>query len=244
MNANLFKSILSTMKPITLEPTMYVVGKSEGLRVLTTDPAKVIGLNLLLHKANFEIFELDKSVEKFTFSLEKLINTVDNIGHEDTVELDIFSDSLELKIAGSQKRRFKIELLNTTEEKPKGVPNYTYTAKAKLMTKGLEIACNDVSKFTDTISFKVLSNGLVIGGADGSCENELIKGLSTNLLDFSTSKEFTVSFTNEFLYNVISASKAFSDIVEVELDEISPIHLHFITTHPIRLEYWIAPRVS
>jgi proliferating cell nuclear antigen len=151
---------------------------------------------------------------------------------------------LDILLKNGYSRTFSMATLEpTSDEVP--TPKISFDSMVRITTSCFKDSINDVSTVSDEVLFEANADTLSLKGQGGlgSVTVNIDKD-SEELLNLSSEKLSTATYSLNYLQDMIKTASNISDIVTIEFSTNMPLRLNFELPQQGRLQYYLAPRVE
>jgi len=242
-DAKLLRDMITSISILVDEATFKL--DPEGIKLRAMDPSRVAMVDFEWPKTIFEEYSATEPT-KMCINISELLKLLKRAGKDEVVELslDEKTGKLQLKITGKYSRNFTMPTLEASEEEVP-TPKLTFNVKAKATTQGLSQAIEDAQLVSDHVRVEADAEKIVFQ-ATGDLMGATItlqKGSDT-LLDLEAKEPSKSTFSLSYLYEIIKAASATSDIATMEFSSDMPIRLDFQQAKEGKLTFYLAPRIE
>lgn len=242
-DARVWKYAIASISNIVEEASFMI--NSEGLRLRSLDPSKVVLVDYAIPRTGFEEFEVDGEVI-VGVNLSDLSRVLKRSTKNDRLELSVMdSGRFVVALVGRGVRRFILPSIQPSIEQ---VPelNIQFKARAKMVSAVFRDVVSELEVIGDAIEFiaKPSERKLIARTTSDLWEAELElseeKGM---LLEFSADGEERSSYSTDYLSNIAVASQA-ADEALLEYATAIPCRIEFTLPEGGRLTFYVAPRTE
>jgi proliferating cell nuclear antigen len=242
-DAKLLRDMVTTISILVDEATFKI--DPEGLKLRAMDPSRVAMIDFEWPKTVFEEYACNEPL-KMCINISELLKLLKRASKDEVLELslDEKSSRLQVKIIGKYTRDFTMPTLEAQEEEVP-TPKLTFSVRAKTVTDGLSQAIEDAQLVSDHVRIEADPEKLVFN-ATGDLMGATItlpKGSDT-LLELEVKEPSKATFSLSYLFEIIKAASAISDIATLEFSKDMPIKLDFQQTKEGKLTFYLAPRIE
>jgi len=245
-NAEYLTDLMRAISAVVDEATFKI--DSEGLKLVSMDPAHISLVDFLLSKEAAEEYSVAKELE-LTVNMQDLLKFLKRAKKGESLTLSYDAEKKKLMMtlsdsAYSRERSFQLSTLEPAGMAAMSSPKLSFEAKARLSTDALWEAIEDAGIIADAMKITIQPEMIILTarGETSTVQNKLSKQ-GALVFEIQTDKEVSASFSLTYLEKIVKPCRDISEEVTMMLSTNKPIKLHF--PFPAgRLEYLIAPRLE
>lgn len=242
-DAKLLRDMVTSISILVDEATFKL--DPEGMKLRAMDPSRVAMIDFEWPKTIFEEYTCTEPT-KMCINITELLKLLKRAGKDEVLELslDEKTGKLQVKISGKYLRNFTMPTLEASEDEVP-TPKITFNVKVKATTEGLKQAIEDAQLVSDHVKIEADPEKIVLTAAGDlmGATITLQKGSDT-VLDLEAKEPSKATFSLSYLYEIIKAASATSDIATLEFSSDMPIRLDFQQTREGKLSFFLAPRIE
>lgn len=242
-DARVWKYAIASISNIVEEASFII--NSEGLRLRSLDPSKVVLVDYTIPHTGFEEFEVDGEVT-VGVNLSDLSRVLKRSTKSDRLELGVMdSGRLVVALKGRGVRKFILPSIQSLAEQ---VPELSiqFKARARMVSTVFRDIVSELEVMGEAVEFitKPSERALIARTTSdlGEAELELSEERGM-LLEFSADSEERSSYSIDYLSDIAVASQAADEAV-FEYASAIPCKIEFILPEGGRLKFYVAPRTE
>jgi len=223
---NMFNNWISLLK--TINPEISLIFTKDYIKVNSMDPGKIILINTIFKKLNFDYYEPpEKDLELF-LNLGELYERLKSVEEDETlsIEYDNILNKFIIKFYKSDTERlriFRMAPINYSIPYP-DLPEIKPTTELSLMISDFDRAISDCALVSETIIFKTIKEEaetlhIIAEGETGDAEIK-ISGFEGKLLEDSLSV-----YTIDYLRDIINPLKQLTSILTLSFSTDDPLQI-------------------
>jgi proliferating cell nuclear antigen len=243
--AEVWKSISSAI--MTIVDEAHFEANKEGLQFRSMDPSHIVLIDISCPAVAFEKYECPSSV-KFGFRVNDFAKVMKRAGSNDSVELGLQDDMLNIKTSGSYNRNYKLRLIGTSSGSGTPLPKLQFDSKLVMAPSILDKILSDIEVVANNITIETTEKEEVICSTRGDSGDATItlddKNGVENLHEISITKPSKSTYSSEFMSKMVKAVGAFSEKVTAEFTSKMPLKLSFDLPNAVKIQFFMAPRVE
>ena len=242
-DARLLRDMITAISTLIDEATFDA--SPDGIKLRAMDPSRVAMVDFEWPKTVFDEYVCSEAM-KMCINISELLKLLRRTGRKESVELSLDEKTgrLRVTIRGEYVRTFNMPTLEPiAEEVP--TPKVTFNAKAEVTTEGLRQAIEDASLVSDHVRIE-MDNEKMTMRATGDLMGatiELKKG-GRALFGVAVKEISKATLSLSYLYEIVKAAAATSEIATVEFSTDMPIRLDFKQQQKGKLAFYLAPRIE
>jgi proliferating cell nuclear antigen len=242
-DARLWRNLIATISTLIDEGRFNA--DQEGIKLREMDPSHVAMVDFEWSKNVFDEYECDEPTQ-LCINFHEMLKFLRRVKSKEALDLNFNQEKAQLDILlkNGYSRKFSMATLEpTSDEVP--TPKIAFDSMARITTSCLKDSITDVSTVSDEILFEAGAEKLTLKaqGGLGSVTINIEKD-SEELLNLSSEKLSTATYSINYLQDIIKTAANLSDIVTIEFSSNMPIRLRFELPQQGRLQYYLAPRVE
>lgn len=242
-DAKLLRDMVTAISTLIDEATFNIT--TEGIKLRAMDPSRVAMVDFAWPKTVFDEYACGEAM-KMCINVNEMLKLLKRAGRDESVELSLDEKTgrLRITIRGKYTRTFNMPTLEAMEEEVP-TPKVTFNIKVKTTTEGLRQAIEDASMVSDHVRLEVDEENMVMRAAGDlmGATIELKRG-SDALLDVEAKEPSKATFSLSYLFEIVKAAAATSDIAIIEFSTDMPLRLDFQQPKEGNLTFYLAPRIE
>lgn len=215
----------------------------EGISFTMMDPSHVALIDLLIPRDACEKFDFDGEKRRFTFNIEDVQKVLKRKHKNDSVQIFVDGEDMEMALEDGRKRIFKQHLIESYSS-PCPLPKLSFNAKLVLVYEDFMDILKDLETCADHITIAASKDDVVFSGKSdqGSVRNELSKR-DMGLLELEVKEESKATFSIDYLSKILKAVPC--GTVKVEYSSKLPMRMELaLDEMGSKIDFYLAPRVE
>jgi proliferating cell nuclear antigen len=243
-STKVWKQIVDAMATLLAEAQFKV--SPAGMSLRQTDSAKAAMIDLNLPSSVFAGgYDCDEE-HNLTLGMEDLVKVSKRMSGDEVLEfnLDVDSARLEIKLVGRAEREFKISLLDTPDDKPRGFPS-EFQVDTEIDSDAFKQAIKDIAIVANHVRLNTDKTRLSLSGEGDTSEARVHlskEGDPPVLLELSNSEKEPVDAMYALSYLTEMTKAMSSDTIELHYSKDSPLMIEFPIAEAGRISFVLAPR--
>ncbi len=212
-----------------------------GVEFVAADRAVVAVAALSMSKDLFRKYSVNEEIP-IGLNLEEFLNVLKRVKSGESLAFEANGGQLMLTSVGKYRRTFTLPVLNISEEEAPPIDKLTdFKATFDISTTLLQDAITDASLFSDSITFIVKKDVLMLKSSVDSKGTEMVLTPGDDgLKNFEVSEDVKSNYSLDYLKKMMKASKI-SDTVKISLSTNYPMKMNF-SAPGVKLGFILAPR--
>lgn len=243
--AEMWKSISSAI--MTIVDEAHFEANKDGLQFRSMDPSHIALIDISFPAAAFEKYDCPSSI-KFGFRVDDFAKVVKRAGSNDSIELSLEGDMLNVKTSGEYSRNYKLRLIESPAGSATPLPKLQLDSKLVMAPSILDRILSDIEVVSDKVTIETTENKELICSTRGDSGEAKItlddKSGVENLNEISITKPSKATYSSEFMSKIVKAVGSSSEKVTAEFTSKMPLKLTFGLPNAVKIEFFMAPRVE
>jgi proliferating cell nuclear antigen len=251
--SEIWKSVASVIMTI-VDEAAFEAG-SAGLTFRSMDPSHIALIDLNWPNSTFEKYECPATI-KFGLKISDFAKIIKRSGSNDSMEIRLRNNSLNIKTSGSYVRNYKMNLIESADANASPLPKLSFDSKIVIGTSVLDKILTDIQVMSDNVSIETVADKQTLtftGTADNGNATVMIDDYAdkkNNTENKLLLQEITVKETSKATYNmdyilkIVKSLSSASDNITLEYSSKKPLRLEFILFGSLKMQFFLAPRVD
>ena len=239
-DVSLLRDSIATIAELIDETELHIT--NDGIKMIAADRAVVAVVDFFLSKDAFDEYKYEKDY-RIGINLLSLLQILRRAGINDSLNMKLLDDRLELVLKGESTRRFTLPLINISKEETPPLDKLEFPTSMKINSEILNSGIEDAELITDSIVFSISKEqfSMKAESDSSSTQLELIPGSELNLLQIN--EPVRARYSLDYLKKILKARKL-AEETKLALATDYPMRIHFDVEGKMQLCFILAPRVE
>ena len=222
---------------------------STGLTFRSMDPSHVALVDLSWPNSAFEKYECPSTI-KFGLKMSDFAKIIKRSNSNDSIEIGIKDNSLNIKTTGSYTRNYKMNLIESADTNASPLPKLSFDSKIVIGISALDKVLNDIHVTSDNIGIETIAGKTAVTFSGSNDTGTAIVTVDENnnpenLLQEVAVKENSISSYNiDYISKIVRALSCASDTISLEYSSKKPLRLEFTAFNALKVQFFLAPRID
>jgi len=237
---SLLRDSIATIAELIDETELHIT--KEGIKMIAADRAVVAVVDFFLNREAFDEYNNDKD-SKIGINLLSLLQILKRAGINDTLNMKLLDDRLELVLKGESTRRFTLPLIDISKEETPPLDKLEFPTSLKIDSEILNSGIEDAELITDSIVFTISKEQFVMKAESDSSSTqlELVPGGELDITKIND--PVRARYSLDYLKKIFKARKLAEETM-IALATDYPMRIQFNVEGKMSLSFILAPRVE
>jgi proliferating cell nuclear antigen len=210
----------------------------KGMKLKAMDPSQIAMVDFEMPKKSLKSYEIDKK-QSIGIDFSELSRVTRRAKADDTMELELQGNKLDVKFINKTQREFVLPLLDATAHPNK--PKIEFDAEVKMSANDFKEVLGDVELVSNYVVFEAKGKEVIISSESESGKAE-IKFDKDALMSLDVKSPARAMFPLEYLKNMTRNTDS-STILDINLKKDAPMQMEYAIGEG-RVLYFLAPRIE
>ena len=237
---SLLRDSIATISELIDETELHIT--KDGIKMIAADRAVVAVIEFFLSKDAFDEYNHDKD-SKIGINLLSFLQILRRAGINDSLNMKLLDDRLELVLRGESTRRFTLPLIDISKEETPPLNKLEFPTYMRINSEILNSGIEDAELITDSIVFTVSKDQFIMKAESDSSSTqlELIPGSELNITQIN--EPVRARYSLDYLKKILKARKL-AEEATMALASDYPMRIQFEVEGKMQLSFILAPRVE
>jgi proliferating cell nuclear antigen len=237
---DLLRDSIATISELIDETELHIT--KDGIKMIAADRAVVAVVDFFFSRDAFDEYTHDKD-HKIGINLLRFLEILRRAGLNDSLNMKLLDDRLELVIKGESTRRFTLPLIDISREETPPLDKLEFPTSLSINSEILNSGIEDAELITDSIVFTVSKDQFVMkaDSDSSSAQLELVPG--TELSINQMNEPVRARYSLDYLKKMLKARKL-AEEAKIALATDYPMKIQFNVEGKMQLSFILAPRVE
>ena len=242
-DVTLLRDSMATIAEMIDEAELSI--RKDGINMVSSDRAVVVVVDFALSRDVFSEYSYEQDA-KIGVNLLNLLQILRRAMPNDTLELTLDGNKLELVLKGDSTRRFVLPLRDISKGETPDLKKLeegfasSFQINAEILSSGIE----DAELVTDSVVFTVRKDNFTMKAESDSTSSQLDLASGTDALKvIDIGEPVRARYSLDYLKKMIKAKKLAAEAT-IKLATDYPMNIQFEVPGKMRLGFILAPRVE
>lgn len=250
MKANVMRGMIDAVASV-VDEAEFLVHPEDGLRQRQFNMEHTGMMEMILPVETFEVWDVEKE-DGMRFSVMEMTRVLSRLTKDDSIELAVISNKIEVTVIGKRERKFEIPsfaLVRQTVGEPKCVLDCRFKVQIEGLVQAMkdaEVATGEKKKneYGAYVVLSIAPTGLMIKAesSSGFRTSQTTLSAGWDLMDIDA-KSGEAIFGLAYLKPLIEYASRITNIVQLEFGQDLPCRIEPQLSFKGKIYYWIAPRI-